>query len=382
MPLITNKCAIKLKIHEIQYLSSTTDMTSFKKTPTVLPIDVISIDGLYQKIVEHLSPLDLYHLTNSCATLFNTPLLSLDVIVKCALLNGDSSTKTTIENIYHQVIANSIHMPSPHRLLRLLCQKSCEICNRRNSIRYTGHYCISMCFNCTIERTLSCRTIPQRMLKSNVDINELLQDPRILTKIQKLSHETYHKRSPYVTTHYILDIPVVDRLGHPIGPIFTSIDLPRFLALANHQEVDTYIKNRTPQCLETRNAFIHAVAKYRPLYYKHMKDRQTKAQEAQRKAREKKLQNACFVLDCLIESMPLELQPLFTHTIDWQYAFRKLTHPISKSPYEDVCIYMRNPFLRKVLRPMFFAPTRYKRKQNLKPLANAIRSHWGIGGDE
>lgn len=340
---------------------------------------VMGIGGVYQGVVDYLTPIDLYNLTNTCKDMHSNSNLNVKTIVKVALLNGNKHTKTTIEHIYHQLLPKAIFTPSVHRLLLLTVIRSCELCGN-NKIQYVTNFGLAFCNDCRKLKTTSCHMKPPKRLQTKVEINDLLQHPNVLSIVHHFERESCHQFSPKQPVSFVLKKPAFSGKHERIGPIITDKDLNAMLKLSNYKLVENYISVHQPpshsQNFNDRNDFINAVNTYREVSYRAQTLRGTKNREAWKTYRMKKIQNALQALENLMEFIPPDLNnnTYFGHSVDHFY------RDYQRCSYR-VCIYMNNPFVRNKLRPLLRAPSRYltitqKNHEELLHLARILCRHF------
>ena len=336
-------------------------------------LSVMQIGEIFQGVTSFLKPTELYNLTNTCHTMHDNHYLDVTTVVKVALFNGNKWTRTTIENIYHQLLSNAIFMPSIHRLLLLTVIKSCEFCGN-NKIHYVSNFCLAFCNTCRQHKTISCYMKPPGQLRRSVEINDLLQHPSVLSIVHHLENETGHKFSPKHQVSYVLKKPAFDGNHERIGPAITNEDLNTMLTLPNYEHVENYILDQQPLSSQNRDDFISAVNMYRTSSYDHAQTK-IRNREVWKAYRKKKLQNAIQALKNLMEFIPPELHHHFGNHVDHFY-----------QDYEHcsyrVCIHMDNAFITNRLRPLLRAPSRYltitqkNHKQDLLDLAIILCRHF------
>lgn len=334
---------------------------------------IMQIGEVYQRVVDYLTPLELYNLTNTCHMMHANQNLDVMTVVKVALFNGNTYTKTTIENIYHQLLSNAIFMPSIHRLLLLTVIKSCELC-RNNKIHYVTNFGLAFCITCRQSKTISCYMKPPRKLLRSVEINDLLQHPSVLSITHHFERETSHKFSPKHPVSYVLEKPAFDGNRNQIGPVITNRDLNFMLTLPNYKRVEDYISSQQPASL-CRDDFINAVNMYREVSYIARVRRKMKNCDQWKTYRKKKLKNALQALVNLMEYIPPGITYYFRHRINETYLGYKYAS-------NEVCIQMYNAFVRHKLRPLLRSPSRYlttsprNNEQKLLDLARIICRHF------
>ena len=108
---------------------------------------IFQVEDLILTIIEFLTPQDLYNMFRSSTAILHNPSITMWIIVKLGLLNGTIWHKNTIENLYHNIIADSIHMFTKLRLLFLLSNKNCENCGQRK-IKYVSEWSVAYCWAC------------------------------------------------------------------------------------------------------------------------------------------------------------------------------------------------------------------------------------------
>ena len=75
------------------------------------------------------------------------------MVIRAAVITGTEESNKTMAELYKYTYANSIHIPSPHRLLRLCTGKKCEFClcalGRDSKFVHHWSFACFACWDCT-----------------------------------------------------------------------------------------------------------------------------------------------------------------------------------------------------------------------------------------
>mmetsp|Transcript_40037 Transcript_40037/g.96605 ORF Transcript_40037/g.96605 Transcript_40037/m.96605 type:complete len:490 (+) Transcript_40037:1330-2799(+) len=137
-----------------------------------------------------------------CASKQLRSLLTYEQVIRATLLHGGYYPQLSLSRIVSSVRLNTIWIPSPLRLLRVVLGKRCERCNVKvSNVRET--FCVFFCENCTIQ--------PTQLFQSQMPY---INAPRV----------EYWCRKGYYGS-YLISSPLKDRCGNRIGPLVTAADM-------------------------------------------------------------------------------------------------------------------------------------------------------------
>lgn len=98
-----------------------------------------------KEIMEYVDIRTLFNMSNCCKTL--RAFVKYPVVVRTALMSSTASAKN-MENIRDLLVAESIHTPSVHRLLRLMVGQKCEFCKEKVVDGVNRFYGVAICNHC------------------------------------------------------------------------------------------------------------------------------------------------------------------------------------------------------------------------------------------
>lgn len=384
---------------------------------SVFPI--FEINDTYQKVVEYLNPKELHNFTLSYGTsLRDRPLLTYSVVMKNALLNGNKYTKIRIERIYAQVLANTILIPKPTRLLRLLAENHCECCSTRK-VNLISDYGLVLCLACKKELTSRVDMKPAKLLKSMIEMNDIIQHPDV-----NLVLHHFMKEQPYtgsvsrrLAVYYALNESFFDENNDRVGPITTISQLNEMTNLPDYQSVEQYIEANKPNQSQARQEFIHAMSLHRERCHK-LNEKKTKEQIMKvKKYRFNKYMNTKQAIALLLERIPDNLRHKLEYSVHFSFSCPpELTrHPqmVPLNPFEYllladtteghtdgvhailtegppdgyVHVRIRHRLVERVIKPLLDCPTKYndetkwRHRANLHHLAQVICKHYKSPGE-
>ena len=109
-------------------------------------------------------------------------LLTTEIVIESAMLGGGKARKN-IEKLMPLIRDRSIHVPSPQRLLRLMCAVWCEFCKRCRVRGIRGFYGVASCWDCITSRlTVKINTTTKKYNRNKYYLNAILDHPRVITK--------------------------------------------------------------------------------------------------------------------------------------------------------------------------------------------------------
>ncbi|CAJ1963755.1 unnamed protein product [Cylindrotheca closterium] len=127
-------------------------------------------------------------------------------VVRATMLSG-GYPQTSLERMLGPVRERKIWVPSPLRLLRVVCGKKCEVCNVPT--RYVCKaFALFLCENCLTKST--------KLLRRNKQWRPYLEAPGVMLGPRK------GNRSPH---SFLISKPFEDKCGNRIGPLVTSEDI-------------------------------------------------------------------------------------------------------------------------------------------------------------
>lgn len=188
---------------------------------------------------EFLTPHDLLRFVSMHRDL--AKLATYDVVTWIASMNGNVRTNKTLRYLLELTLVGSIYLPSPLRVLRLVCVKRCERCNVRTLHNLPRLYGLAHCWECTIELTERVNTMVHRYHSHCVEWHDVMIHPRVLSRmIQNQSSESfYFRRDRYCMLKETYYTP----FGEPVGPLVTSTHATMFVkTFRSFRDIDKFIK--------------------------------------------------------------------------------------------------------------------------------------------
>ena len=137
--------------------------------------------------------------------------LSYKQVVRSALMTGGRA-KQNMERIVPLIEARKIWVPSPQRLLRLMCGKRCERCHKKQVNLVEKSFGVFYCFDTCIKATTK-QVSPNS--KKWLPYVPMLKDERVA--IEGLHWLSMSPR--------LMKAPQRDANGDKIGPVVTSADM-------------------------------------------------------------------------------------------------------------------------------------------------------------
>ena len=249
---------------------------------------ILPVDDVYHTIIDFLSPKELYNLTLSSG---QSCKLKLSLVIRVCLLRGNKNTKVSLERIYSNVLSNSIHVPSAGRLLFLLTSNTCECCNTKQ-VNLVSCHGLLLCLSCKQRQTAQIEMKSPKLLKSNIQINDIMAHPDVNTMVHHFIREApYNWEANRLPVYYMLTKPCFDMKQCNIGPIITKQHLDDMLQLTSYTEVESYIESRKPNQADSRLEFISAMTLHREECFDLQQQKGNLRTLSVRKYRVKKFQN-------------------------------------------------------------------------------------------
>lgn len=236
------------------------------------------------------------------------------MVIRAAIITGTKESNKTMAELYKYTYTNSIHIPSPHRILRLCTGKKCEFCfcalGRDSKFVHQWSFGCFACWDCTSSSTLSSRSALAQSLsrcwnattiryKSNRDrYDAVLHHPR--NAISKFSPEDWARNGGQLKRCYVWrEHQSVAAYGggvntaEKIGPLISWDDIDgivSYMGRANssdecNQKIDEYLEDVLDvPTVEEYGEFNHAYSTAK----KELENRMAKLRLEDRRAREEK----------------------------------------------------------------------------------------------
>lgn len=273
----------------------------------------------------------------SCVNNEFSALLTYQFVVRAAMMAG-GYTATSLERMMWPIWNEMIWIPSPQRLLRLVCGKRCEKCCKPT--RYVSP-CIGMflCTKCRLKYT-------EKVFRKN-KMRQFL-DCRRVQRVPRSGPKSNHM--------FLIKAPMQDSTGTRIGPVVTLEDIcfmsniknkvtPREKVAAHVQECDRH----QPDAKAAANAILKAVnenkgdATARKEAVLNAKLEGQKRFEAARKQR--------------VDELLAALKNSLGEQVSWR---SNLDHRDWKSCSNQY--FFRDPILQGILKPMLKVPSKMNKK--------------------
>ena len=207
------------------------------------------------------------------------------MVIRAAIITGTKESNKTMAELYKYTYTNSIHIPSPHRILRLCTGKKCEFCfcalGRDSKFVHQWSFGCFACWDCTSSR-----------------YDAVLHHPR--NAISKFSPEDWARNGGQLKRCYVWrEHQSVAAYGgggntaEKIGPLISWDDIDgivSYMGRANssdecNQKIDEYLEDVLDvPTVEEYGEFNHAYSTAK----KELENRMAKLRLEDRRAREEK----------------------------------------------------------------------------------------------
>ena len=255
-------CLLRSSHNLCMYYKQSMEMDYSSKVKVTLP-SLLEVSDAFQQIVGYLKPREFYNLTLSSKAIHRSSKLTLSLVIQVCLLCGNKHTKVSLERIYSKVLSNAIHVPSARRLLFLLASNTCECCGVKK-VNFVSDYGILLCLSCKKAHTTQIDIKSPKLLKSNVEINDLMAHPGVYSMVHHFVREApYNYESNRLPVCYMLSEPCFDMKQRNIGPVMTTLHLNEMLQLPSYIAVESYVEYHKPNQINDRLEFINAMMLHR-----------------------------------------------------------------------------------------------------------------------
>mmetsp|Transcript_35725 Transcript_35725/g.86453 ORF Transcript_35725/g.86453 Transcript_35725/m.86453 type:complete len:571 (-) Transcript_35725:2069-3781(-) len=311
-----------------------------------LPLDALCL------VMEFLSPRQLYNLAFSCKTLrgfITTPL-----VVRSALIHGGHA-KQTMKELYDLMSEQSMHAPSPLRLLRLVNGKRCEFCNTCQVHHVRPELGVFACRTCRAEQDLTILWTPTWEYFRNRNMNKYLS---IFAHPQIASNWKSGSGAYMWAKHRRLSN------GEIIGPLATFEDIHRIFQYIREDDgtIDAYIENNLLAPSDTEGAyqeFNHAYEETLQRAENVAADRKEKKETNKQKAWENKVTKVRRMIADLKDLLEEPYKELALSRKEVDYCNNGSSTKVnSKAPIVRFDV----AFVDKLLRPFVVSPSKLRKK--------------------
>ena len=372
---------------------------------------LLKVGDVFQQIVGYLKPREFYNLTLSSKAIHHSSRLTLSLVIQVCLLCGNKHTKVSLERIYSKVLSRAIHVPSARRLLFLLASNTCECCGVKR-VNLVSDYGILLCLSCKQARTTQVDVKSPKLLKSNVEINDLMAHPDIYSMVHHFTREApYNYESNRLPVCYMLTNPCFDMKQCNIGPVMTSLHLNEMLQLPSYSAVESYIKSHKPNQTNDRLEFINAMTMHREECFILQQQKENLRILSVKRYRLNKFKNTYEALDLLLGNIPDCLKFVLNYRTRASFFVRhgrfsgpQVMHPYYSlhgsvqvdnvrvmldegPPNGKVFIHVMNANIRRIIQPLSKRPTNFndgtnaKHQERLLCLAREICMYFGAATD-
>jgi hypothetical protein len=252
-----------------------------KKRPRLeeehLVCDNVIGDAL-ELVMAYLAPKELFRLTFTCKALQKR--VTTKMVVRSAMIHGGNPKQNILE-LYPLMKDQSIHVPSPVRLLRLVNGKKCEKKNCRAKVKHvrpgTG---VFLCWDClTRKKTGFTKAFDTKWVRyrMNSRYEEIFSHPRVGASRR------------YGTKYYLWNRPFMSSDGAMCGPLVMFDDVER--AAASKNPIEEELFSDAPAAEEYKefvDSYDNAVEEAREMDLL----RERKKKEASKNAVERRRENA------------------------------------------------------------------------------------------
>lgn len=286
-------------------------------------------------------------------------LLSYDHVVRATMLSG-GFPMTSLERMIPPIRERKIWIPSPLRLLRVVCGKRCEQCNKPTRF-VCGSFGVFLCAD-------KCLNGNTKLLRRSKQWMPYLSAPRVLLGPRK---------GPRYSHMYLLKSPLTDTSGENIGPLITADDVEKMAKddgdgdgdgdgdnswSTPFQKVTAVIQARDlkqPHAESATRAILKALKENKEDAERRRLDLEDEKEEARERvgnARKKRCDKLFAILHKMLEHNPQLIAKLNTRF--WCE---------SRNQYH----YCEDSIVRNVLTPVLKAPSKYNKKK-LQEVADEI----------
>ena len=332
--------------------------------------NLLAVNELFWHIASYLNPNYAYNLSTSSTTLSRNPSLTYDNVVEYALITRSHGAvrKQILESIYHSLLRQTIFIPSPLRILYLICTFPCECCHTRRWSLMTP-FGMGWCWLCRVQNTQCVTTGPDRHLSMPISKKDILQCGHIALKDGKWEHENKNDMSPCsVHSQFIVDEHYFDDFGRKIGPLLSLRDIFTMMHMETIYHVQDYIKKRVPPETGKTHKFFDAIQKYRPLYAHKIRQEEILKKARMRYSHYRKLFNVKKVIEMIKRELPPHRRHMLSHYEDPMYVYA--TNNLLE--WHEVCIVFTMTWVDTYLKPMVRTPTKYNTKKGARQIAHEM----------
>lgn len=191
---------------------------------------------------EFFEPQDLLRFVISSKDFFS--LATYQVVVWISTVNGNQRTNRTVRYLLEQTRVGSIHLPSPLRVLRLVCVKRCEACNRRTLYNLPRYFGLAFCWDCLSELTDYVHPPQHRRHQRNIEWHDIVIHPRVVAKKIQQPRVSYPRNERFNCNdrYCMLKHPFRASGGAPQGPLVTISDGKLFVdKFRTFNQIDRFI---------------------------------------------------------------------------------------------------------------------------------------------
>lgn len=192
-------------------------------------------------------------------------LATYQVVVDVAYISGNENINRTLQYLIELTRPGCIHLPSPRRLLRLICLKRCERCNNEKLNNLPRGYGLALCFRCILDITDQFSPPQHRHHRHDIEWHDIIVHPRVLVKHIRSNDERWQCTDQICMLRETFHASG----GRPEGPLITRTSGQMFVeSFHEFSEIDQFISHdlQAPP-LAAYNELNNFIAKSRSSFY-------------------------------------------------------------------------------------------------------------------
>ncbi|CAJ1963757.1 unnamed protein product [Cylindrotheca closterium] len=283
-------------------------------------------------------------------------LLTYDHVLRATMLSGGFPL-TSLDRIIPPIKNRSIWIPSPVRLLRMVCGKRCEECGEKTRF-VCESFGVFLCNKCLEKST--------KLLRRSKRWTPYLQANRVCLGPRK--------GSTRFSSSYLMTAPRKDINGDPIGPLVTLQDIERMSAMTKECESTATPAKKVAALIHTcdeqqpqAEAAVQSIVKAINDNRQDAVDRRVAVQEEKEEARDRYGEARRIKSDELMVELIKLLEEPDEPQIIAQINARQWNGRQNQYTFNEDSI------VRKLVVPVLRAPSKYASKKKLQQVADELR---------
>jgi hypothetical protein len=293
-------------------------------------------DDALDVVMDFVGPRELYSLAFTCKKLLSR--ITTGRVVKSAMVHGGHA-KLTIEELARLMKNQSIHPPSPLRLLRLVCGRQCEVCKRNRVNFVRPGYGVFFCWDCLVSRGTEPWKTSWVRFRKNPKYEEIFEHERVVAVLRGSKYYVWAKSSKYLLSEEC------------IGPLVTFQSIENMAELPA-TTIDNYL-NLTLQA-PTKDDYADFLEAYEEL-----KDRAQAIAGERLQKKQKAKEDAASRRTASVLKMVTDINSKLNDSCrDFVLDYR--------SGYSRYCIQFQSTFVDNLLKDYVRSPSKFKKKTLLE----------------